>query len=166
MQVDYTPILPAQEGPSFPSQETPPFALRVGALARLAGTRVLVVEDDDDSRELICTILRIAGATVVSVASVAQAMYAVYHSFDADVVLTDLSMPGANGLDLIREFRQAPSSRAVAVPILVLSGHSADQWRARALAAGAEDFLVKPFDADRLITRIARAVAPGRSGPH
>ena len=90
----------------------------------------------------------------------------VYHSFDPDVVLTDLAMPDADGFDLIREFRKAPSARAVAVPILVLSGHSDDQWRARALAAGAADLLAKPFDPALLIARIAAAVAPGRSGPH
>jgi CheY-like chemotaxis protein len=138
----------------------------VGALARLAGARVLVVEDDDDARELICSLLRMAGATVLCVESVAQAMKGVYHSFDPDVVLTDYSMPDADGLDLIREFRKAPSTRAIAIPILILSGHSEDHWRARALAAGATDVLMKPFDPPLLITRIAAAVAPGRSGPH
>jgi CheY-like chemotaxis protein len=126
---------------------------------------VLVVEDDDDSRELICGLLRMAGATVLCVESVAQAMEGVYHSFDPDVVLTDFSMPGADGFDLIREFRKAPSTRAVAIPILVLSGQSEDDWRARALAAGAADVLTKPFDPAFLITRIAAAVAPGRSAP-
>ena len=132
--------------------------------ARLAGARVLVVEDDDDSRELICALIERAGAMVMCVASVAQATE-VYRSFDPDVVLTDFSMPGADGFDLIREFRKAPSTRAVAVPILVLSGHSEDNWHERALAAGAADVLTKPFDPALLITWIAAAVAPGRSAP-
>jgi DNA-binding response OmpR family regulator len=136
------------------------------ARARLAGARVMVVEDDDDSRELICALLRMAGATVLCVGSVAQAMDGVYHSFDPDVVLTDFSMPDADGLDLIREFRKVPSSRAVAVPILILSGHSGDHWRAQALEAGAAELLTKPFNPALLISRIAAAVAPGRSGPH
>jgi DNA-binding response OmpR family regulator len=113
------------------------------------------VEDDADSREALCLVLERAGAKVLCVESVAQAMDGVYHSFDPDVVLTDYSMPDADGLDLIREFRKAPSARAVAVPILVLSGHSEENWRARALAAGAADLLIKPFDPTLLIARIA-----------
>ena len=155
------PIPPPPEGPD-PAGLAPP----VGARARLAGARVLVVEDNDDSRELICSLLRRAGATVLCVESVAQAMDGVHNSFDPDVVLTDFAMPDADGLDLIREFRQAPSTRAVPVPILVLSGHSGALWRAEALAAGAADVLSKPFDPAVLIARIAAAVAPGRPGPH
>jgi CheY-like chemotaxis protein len=127
---------------------------------------VLVVEDDDDARELICALIERAGATVLCVKSVAQAMEGVYHSFDPDVVLTDYSMPDADGLDLVREFRKVPSTRALAIPILILSGHSEDHWRARALEAGATDVMMKPFDPPLLITWIAAAVAPGRSGPH
>jgi hypothetical protein len=169
MKGDGALVLHPQKGPNAPPPEGPApdvFGPPVGALARLAGARVLVVEDDDDSRELICALLRMAGATVLCVESVAKAMEGVYHSFDPDVVLTDYSMPGADGLDLIREFRKAPSTRAVAIPILVLSGHTGDKWRARALAAGAAALLTKPFEPALLITRIAAAVASGRSGPH
>jgi DNA-binding response OmpR family regulator len=124
---------------------------------------VLVVEDDADARELICAILEGAGAKVLCTQSVAEAMDGIYHSFDPDIVLTDFSMPNADGLDLIREFRKAPSTRAVAVPILVLSAHSEDHWRARALEAGASDLLVKPFQPAHLIASIAAAVASHRS---
>ena len=163
------PVLDPRKGPDGP----PPVGLApavfgqpVDALARLAGARVMVVEDDDDSRELICGLLRMAGATVLCVESVAQAMEGVGHSFDPDVVLTDFSMPDADGMDLIREFRKVPSTRAVAVPILILSGLSGGNWRVQALAAGAADWLTKPFEPDALITRIAAAVAPGRTRPH
>src|SRR3989442_10137999 len=156
------PVLHPQKAPKAPSHGGPApgeFVPLVGALARLAGARVLVVEDDDDGRELIHALIKMAGATVLCVKSVAQAMDGVNHSFDPDVVLTDYSMPGADGLDLIREFRRAPSTRAVAVPILVLSGHSEEHWRARARAAGATDLMSKPFDPALLITWIAAAVA-------
>jgi CheY-like chemotaxis protein len=139
------------------------FAQPLGVLPRLAGARVLVVEDDADSRELLCALLELAGAVVLSAESVAEAMDGAHHSFDPDVVLTDYSMPVADGLDLIREFRRAPSTRAVAVPILVLSGHSEDHWRARVLAAGAADLLTKPVDPILLIARIADAVASAAS---
>ena len=85
---------------------------------------------------------------------------------NAEAVVPGLTGDGAaDGFDLIREFRKAPSTRAVVVPILVLSGQSEDDWRARALAVGAADVLTKPFDPAFLITRIAAAVAPGRSAP-
>ena len=132
----------------------------------MAGARILVVEDDKDCRELMRTFLERAGATVRCVDSVAAAMDCVYRSFDPDVVLTDYSMPVASGLEFIRQFRKAPSSRAIAVPVLVISGHSEENWRARSLAAGAADLLTKPFDPVVLIARIAAAVAAGRSGPH
>jgi DNA-binding response OmpR family regulator len=163
------PSVHPQKGPYAPLPKAlPPTALgrHVGAPALLAGARVLVVEDDADSRDLICSLLELAGAKVLCVVSVAEAMDGVYHSFDPDVVLTDYSMPDTDGLDLIREFRKAPSTHAVAVPILLLSGHSEDDWRARVLEAGAADLLIKPFDPTLLIARIAAAVASGRSGPH
>jgi len=102
-----------------------------GSRSGLAGARVLVVEDDKECRELIRVFLERAAATVFCVDSVAAAMDCVYSSFDPDVVLTDYSMPVANGLEFIRQFRKAPSSRAIAVPIIVISGHSEENWRAR-----------------------------------
>jgi DNA-binding response OmpR family regulator len=160
-------VLPPTKKPSSPALTAATLLDRpAGARAGLAGARVLIVEDDQDCRELIRTSLERAGATVRCVDSVAAAMDCVYRSFDPDVVLTDYSMPVANGLELIRQFRSAPSSRAIAVPILVISGHSEENWRARSLAAGAADLLTKPFDPAVLVTRIAAAVAPGRSGPH
>jgi CheY-like chemotaxis protein len=127
---------------------------------------VLVVEDDADSRDLICALLEMAGARVLCTRSVAEAMDGIYHSFDPDVVVTDYSMPDADGLDLIREFRTVPSTRTIAVPVLILSGHSEEHWRDRALAAGAADLLVKPLDPAALVTWIADAVASSRTGLH
>jgi CheY-like chemotaxis protein len=148
MQVHAAPVLHPGKG-SMP-------------VARLAGARVLVVDDDDDSRDLTSAVLEMAGATVLCVRSVAQAMSGV-HAFDPDVVVTDFAMPDADGLDLIRELRTGPSTRMAAVPILVLSGYGEGLWRARALAAGAADVLTKPLPPVRLIARIAAVVAAPRS---
>jgi DNA-binding response OmpR family regulator len=169
MQQSNRPSVRPQTGPYAPLPKgLPPlvFGRTEGAPALLSGVRVLAVEDDADARDLICALLEGAGAKVLCTESVASAMDGVYHSFDPDVVLTDYSMPDADGLDLIRAFRKAPSTRAVAVPILVLSGHSEENWRARALEAGAADLLAKPFDPSFLIARIAAAVAPGQGGSH
>jgi len=157
----------AAKGQNASSAEIPNQATSggpAGARARLDGVRVLVVEDDADSRELICSLLEMAGAMVLCVDSVAQAMDGVYHSFDPDVVLTDFAMPGADGFDMIREFRKAPSTRAAAVPIMILSAHSDDRWRAQALEAGAADLLTKPVDPVLLVIRILAAVESARAG--
>jgi DNA-binding response OmpR family regulator len=160
-------IIPPAKKPSPPALSAAGLLDRpAGARAGLAGTRILVVEDDKECRELIRTSLERAGAKVVCADSVAAAMDSVSRSFDPDVVLTDYAMPVANGLEFIRQFREAPSRRAVAVPILVISGHSDENWRARSLAAGAADLLTKPFDPAVLIARISAVVKPGRSGPH
>jgi DNA-binding response OmpR family regulator len=65
---------------------------------------------------------------------------------------------------MIREFRKVPSTRAVTVPILILSGHSDDGWRAQALEAGAADLLTKPVDPVLLVIRILAAIESGRAG--
>jgi CheY-like chemotaxis protein len=168
MQVDRSSVLLRKEGGVLrPDVPRPDAGARPATLAPLAGARVLVVEDEPDSRELICSLLERAGASVLCVASVAEAMEGVYHSFDPDVVLTDYSMPEADGFDLIRAFRAAPSSRAIAVPVVILSANGEREWRARALAAGAAEVLPKPFDPALLISCIVAAVAStGRSGPH
>ena len=161
-------VLRPQKRSETPLQPSPAAAVLcppVGALARLAGARVLIVDDDEDARELVSALLELAGATVSSVGSVAQALSGV-QSFDPDVVLTDFAMPDADGLDLIREFRKVPSIRPVAVPIVMLSGHHEGDWRARAFEAGAADVLAKPFDPAVLIARIAAAVAESRKKPH
>jgi sigma-B regulation protein RsbU (phosphoserine phosphatase) len=136
-----------------------------GARAGLAGARILVVEDDKDCRELIRVFLERAAATVFCVDSVAAAMDCVYRSFDPDVVLTDYSMPVANGLEFIRQFRKAPSSRAIAVPIIVISGHSEENWRAfaRGGRCGLADEALRPGGPDHADRG---RVAAGRSGPH
>ena len=169
MPGDRPPVIHPVEGPRLPFPERGVPAVvggPLGGLVRLDGARVLVVEDDEDCRDLICSLLAGVGATVLCANSVAQAMDGVYHLFDPDVVVTDFSMPEADGFDLIREFRKAPSSRTVAVPILVLSGHTEESWRVRALAAGAEELLIKPFEPAFLLARIAAAVALGRRRAH
>jgi CheY-like chemotaxis protein len=158
-RVQEAPIVPLPEGLLAG-------VARPSAPARLAGVRVLVVEDDDDSRDLMCALLENVGATALCVASVAKALDALDHTFDPDVVLTDFSMPNATGLDFIREFRKTPSTHSSAVPVLVVSGHNANDWREQALAAGAAYVLSKPFEPALLIARLAAAVASSRDECH
>ncbi|APR84186.1 two-component hybrid sensor and regulator [Minicystis rosea] len=82
---------------------------------RLEGLRVLAVEDDDDTREMLALVLQDAGADVTTVASAAEALDALARTAP-DVLVSDISMPGMDGYELIRAVRGSPASRAAASP--------------------------------------------------
>ena len=115
----------------------------------LAGVSVLVVEDDPDARQLLAVVLEYCGATAHAAASVKDAL-AVCDEAAPAVVVSDLSMPGADGYAFLAAFRR-DSARAN-VPVIALTGYS--HHRDRALAAGFSDFLVKPVDPEQLCERV------------
>jgi signal transduction histidine kinase len=117
----------------------------------LDGVRVLIVDDDADTRDLLTTILAMAGARVTPVASV-QAARAVWAAQSFDLVLSDLSMPREDGYDLIRDLRAAGGPR---VPAVVLSAYARGEDRARALAAGFDGYVSKPAEPEALL-RVVR----------
>ncbi|HWB38159.1 MAG TPA: response regulator transcription factor [Rugosimonospora sp.] len=111
--------------------------------------RLLVVEDDAELAELLSRLLADAGYDV-RVARDGQAGLhaALTVSFDAMVV--DRGLPGIDGIDLIRRLRR----RAVATPVLILTAYGSVADRVTGLDAGAEDYLVKPFEVDELLARL------------
>jgi DNA-binding response OmpR family regulator len=102
--------------------------------------RVLLVEDADAVRRAVALGLRTAGFTVTAVRDGGEAL-AVLAAVRPDVVVTDLSMPGMDGFELIRTLRV----REVEVPVLVISARDGVADRMAAAAAGADGYLVKPF---------------------
>jgi CheY-like chemotaxis protein len=117
----------------------------------LAGIRVLVVEDNADTREVLELSLELVGAQVTSAASVDEAIRADLSAFD--VAITDLSMPDRDGYDLLHEAHaHAPALRVIAV-----SGYSKEQEHKR---GGTPDsfagYLVKPVDHQELLKTIHR----------
>jgi CheY-like chemotaxis protein len=123
---------------------------------RLDGLRVLLIEDENDSRECLALALRSYGASVSAVGSVADAMQA-YDRAGADVVLSDLAMPGEDGYALIRRIRALPAERG-RVPAAALSAHVRPEERARAALAGFDAHVAKPVDPAEL-ARAVRALA-------
>jgi CheY-like chemotaxis protein len=120
----------------------------------LSGIRVLVVDDNDDTREVLGLSLEMVGAQVTKAASVDEAIRADLTAFD--VALTDLSMPDGNGYDLLREAHaHAPALRVIAV-----SGYSKEQEQKR---GGTPDsfagYLVKPVDHQELLKTIQSVAA-------
>jgi PAS domain S-box-containing protein len=123
-------------------------------LPRLEGLRVLVVDDHDDARELIRTVLQQCGADVAVAASADEALDTL-DRLRVDVLVSDLAMPGADGYDLIRRIRGRERSAGGAVlPAVALTAYAGTVDRARALAAGFQAHASKPIAPDELATLV------------
>ncbi|HEY7375966.1 MAG TPA: response regulator [Polyangia bacterium] len=116
--------------------------------------RVLVVDDDPDIRVAIAEALKIAGYDVGSAATGAGAL-ALCRQQCPDLVLLDQMLPDLDGLEVCRRLRDEPSTSRV--PIVFLTARTNEQDRVRGLAAGADDYVIKPFSTAELLLRI-RAV--------
>ena len=115
--------------------------------------RILIVEDDDVQREIICDILREAGYTVEAFGSPRKAVAALQKS-TCDLLLTDLRMPEMDGLDLLREaLRLRPE-----ISVVVMTAYATVQTAVTAMKEGALDYLAKPFDKDELLVVVGKAL--------
>ncbi|MFT3766463.1 MAG: ATP-binding protein [Minicystis sp.] len=126
---------------------------------RLDGTRVLLVDDDDDTREVLVTALRERGAEVSSAGSAEEAMVAIVQAVP-DVLVSDLAMPGEDGITLLQRVRALPAP-AAQVPALALSAYTGPPDRSRALDAGFHAHLGKPVEMSVLAAAIAKLAANG-----
>jgi PAS domain S-box-containing protein len=125
------------------------------------GLRVLVVDDDADSREVVTRFLQAAGGTVRMAASVPEALTALEgQSFD--VILTDLAMPGEDGLALLRMVR----NRGIRTSVVALTAHAGAEMQVRTLVAGFSACIAKPVEPAELTAIVARHAgrAEGRTG--
>ncbi|HEY7700229.1 MAG TPA: sigma 54-interacting transcriptional regulator, partial [Vicinamibacteria bacterium] len=116
--------------------------------------RVLVVEDEAYVRDSLVAILSSRGFDVLAAASVEEAA-AVLARSPLDVVLSDLRMPGADGLDLLRRFQ----SESPDLPVVILTGHGTVPSAVACLRAGASDYILKPVEPDALEVVIERAMS-------
>jgi signal transduction histidine kinase/DNA-binding response OmpR family regulator len=119
-----------------------------------AGPRVLVVEDDADLRTYLTRLLIGDGWQVHAVPDAESALTTVTDSAmpAPDVVVTDIVLPGRDGLELVRELRANPTTSRL--PVIVLTARGGPQAAAAGLAAGADDYLTKPFTTTELLARI------------
>ena len=120
--------------------------------ADLTGVSVLVVEDNDDSRKLLQTILTRSGAAVRVAESAATALRILAGEWP-DIVISDIEMPGEDGYSLIRRIRlQEPPSRRV--PAIALTAYTRSVDRVRALAAGFQTHMSKPVEPAELVAAV------------
>jgi CheY-like chemotaxis protein len=124
---------------------------------KLRDVLVLVVDDNEDTLDLIAIALESEGASVMQAASVPAAMNIV-QSNRLDVLVSDIGMPGEDGYDLMRRLR-ADGSNARQLPAVAVTAFGAREDRLKALAVGFQEHLAKPFDARSLVDVVARLAA-------
>jgi CheY-like chemotaxis protein len=131
----------------------------------LSGIKVLLVEDEQDSAEMVERVLTECGAEVRSVDSAADAL-SVLRAADAgtlpDVLVSDIGMPQTDGYELLRQVRQLPDPSAARIPAIALTAFARSEDRTRALRAGYMAHVPKPLEPSELIATIA--VVAGRVG--
>jgi putative two-component system response regulator len=121
--------------------------------AVLRNSRILLVDDIEANLRLLTTILSRAGCTNVASTQDSRDVPLLLEKFKPDLLLLDLHMPHKDGVELLEEIRDQMAS-AEYLPILVLTGDLSAEARERTLAAGARDFVTKPFDRTEVLLRI------------
>ena len=124
---------------------------------RLDGVRVMVLEDDDDTRDLVASILTRAGAVAFASGSARDAV-AMAARVRPDVLVCDLAMPDKDGLEVIREVKSWAAEAGATLPALALSAYARTEDRDRALSAGFDVYVPKPVDPTELVRAVARLV--------
>src|SRR5229473_3840428 len=124
----------------------------------MSETRVLVIDDDDDIRGLVPTLLERGGITVHNAPNGREGLRE-FHAWRPDLVVLDVSMPeldGWNVLDRIRDMSE--------VPVLMLTARSDELEKVRGLQAGADDYMTKPFGRQELLARVEALLRRNRRG--
>ena len=111
----------------------------------LDGRRILVVDDNDDTRSVLTTLLEAHGARVSTAASVAAARAALEIDVP-DVLVTDLAMPVEDGYSLLDYCRQSRNPRIKRLPMLALTAYGGEQAETRVRTAGFDAYLAKPAE--------------------
>jgi two-component system OmpR family response regulator len=115
----------------------------------MAKTRVLIVDDEPNIRDLLATSLRFAGYEIQTAANGAQAVAAVTES-EPDIILLDVMLPDMNGFSVTKKLRSA----GVQAPILFLTARDDVEDKITGLTVGGDDYLTKPFSLDEVVARI------------
>jgi DNA-binding response OmpR family regulator len=120
---------------------------------------VLVAEDDESVRELLVTRLELAGYATATARDGVEALD-VIGSLRPHAVILDIGLPGLDGFGVLKCLREDRSLRDI--PVLVLTARNSSRDVGVAIGLGAKDYMSKPFDDQRLLTRVARLVRMSR----
>jgi CheY-like chemotaxis protein len=128
-----------------------------GFLKLLKGLRILVVDDEADSRDLVSAILTRCGSDVYCCESAAAGMKA-FKSWKPDLLVSDIGMPVEDGYSLIKKLRNLKSKRAREIPAVALTAYATKEDQARTLSSGFQIHVPKPIDPEILVRSIAKAM--------
>jgi CheY-like chemotaxis protein len=117
--------------------------------------RILVVDDEQISREGVAEVL-IDDGYEVAVAATGHEALAVFAAFQPDLVLTDLQMPGLNGIGVLGHVKHVSPT----TPVIIFTAHVLIDAQREAQRLGAQDFLNKPLDLDELLKKVPTALTP------
>ncbi|HEX8285236.1 MAG TPA: ATP-binding protein [Pyrinomonadaceae bacterium] len=146
---------PRADEPALTEPAQAPAQYDAFASESLAGTRVLLVEDEEDARSMLKALLESAGAGVRAVGSAAEA-WAALEGGAWDVLVSDIGMPQEDGYSLVGRVRARDARRGERTPALALTAYARDDDRARALAAGFDAHMAKPVEPAELVSAVAR----------
>jgi signal transduction histidine kinase/ActR/RegA family two-component response regulator len=153
------PLMQASSDQTGAAQSEPP--LTTEPTRRLNGVRVLVVDDDVDSRDLMTHLLERAGAAVTTAGSASEALEMI-EALAPDVLVSDVGMPQQDGYALVRTLRTRTSASAT-VPAVAVTAYARLEDREQALAAGFHAHVSKPIAPRDLIAAVERLAAIRRS---
>jgi CheY-like chemotaxis protein len=145
-----------------PSVAGPLSRVSIDASVRIAGVKVLVVDDEPDARALVQRLLQECKATVTTAGSASQALGCVMDDCP-DVIVSDIGMPGQDGYAFIRQVRALGAGRGGNTPALALTAYARTEDRMRAVMAGFNMHISKPVEPAELITMVASLA--GRTAP-
>jgi PAS domain S-box-containing protein len=138
-----------------PLLDLPPESSRVD----LSGLRLLVIDDEPDTREMLASTLEAHGAEVVQLQD-AEAALRWLGSNRADILISDVAMPHMDGCALVREIRRNGPGAAGGMPAVAVSAFARPEDCRRALEAGFQDYLTKPVEPEVLVARVAALARP------
>ena len=124
----------------------------------LTGVRVLVVDDEQDTRALISTVIAQSGAEVTSCSTAGEALETL-KTWRPHILMSDIGMPGEDGYALIRSVRALPPERGGRTPAAALTAYARDEDRTRTLAAGFQLHIAKPFSPRELMAALSELQA-------
>lgn len=135
-----------------------------GRARQLSGLRILVVDDDEDARELLQEVLQYEGADVETAAD-ASSGFARLLEFKPAVIVSDIGMPGEDGYSFIRRCRQLPDSSCSHTPAIAVTAFTRPEDRLKSREAGFDAHVGKPVDLAKLVATIVSLASGGGATP-
>ena len=146
------PAIPAALGTGV--GEVPPPRQDAWEEVSFDGLRILVVEDEPDTRDFLKRLLEGRGAAVLVASSVEQALR-LFRSGSPDLLISDIGLPELDGYDLMRMVRAEPASGAHTMPAIAVTAYARPEDRMRALRAGYQTHISKPVEPAELLAAVA-----------